>query len=871
MRRALTDRLGGAAASSGFLAAALVIFIGANFLYGAVLSRVHPPSKNDFTSYYVAGQVVKRGMAGALYYPDPVGSLLAQASVQHPWIDVARESGIDNPNYYLYPPLFAIAMLPLTWLSYPAAFAAWLAMNVLFLAASLAIFLTGRRPRPLVTAGCILVAGAFYPVWHHLKIGQSSLLVLLLLTAAYALLRARRDTAAGLVLSGAILLKLTPGILLVLLALHRRWRAATAAVAGVLALSALSSMVVGIGPQATYFLRMVPMLGAGTAFYPNQSLNGFLTRVLHMGDYRKADLSLDLPWPRLLAVAAGLVIIVLSVAAIARRRRELGGESFQDGYATLVMASLLVSPISWEHHYVLALLPAWILLERWGAAGAAGRVPPVLAGAALAMMGSRVTLAMFEKLGPGPLAPVLSSLAFLGGGLLWWLFLAGRGRPRAGVAVAGGRGGVDPRRALAAVMAVLVLFTTLQFLMKVVEYNTSFQYGDFTSYYIAGAAVARDVDLYAPDTPDMILAKAEAPSDWRRIADERGVKDANYYLYPPFFAVMSVPLSWLSYDRAHDVWYLLNLFCLAGFLAVFLRANRERLDQVEAGAAVILTVLMWPALFTFGAGQANYVILLMVTLGLAASERVREASAGLAIAVATAIKLTPGLLLAWFLWKGRWRLVAWGAAGVILLGLSGLPFVGWEPYRVYTLEMVPLLARGCAHWVNQSLAAFLSRLQGVSMFEWSLAPGDQAVRHGVQGAALALVAFMAWLTRPAGSNEQMRLGFALVLMTTLFLSPISWIHHSVLTLPALFILVNHLLRTGRMTWGRAWILAGAYTLIAIYFKPPGFFQPRVLTPLASYHLAGNALIWLMIAVEILHSRRTAMDSRRAAAVQRPAA
>jgi hypothetical protein len=863
MIQGILERVRRPASPAELLAVMLLVFLAANFLYGAVLSRLEPPAKNDFTSYYVAAHVLAKGMAGALYYPEPVGSLLAQASVQHPWIDVAREAGVANPNYYLYPPLFAIAMLPLAFVPYGPAFALWLGINVLLLAASLWIFLAGRRERSLlVPASCALLAGAFYPVWHHLKIGQSSLLVLLLLAATLALLIRRRDTAAGLVLAVAILLKLTPGILLALLVMKRRWRAVGAAVAGVLALTLLSSLVTGVQPQVTYFGKMVPLLGSGTAFYPNQSLNGFLTRLLDAGDYRKADLSLDLQAPRILATALAAGVVILSLLAIARRRR--GGESreaLEDGFATLVVASLLVSPISWEHHYVIILLPAWILIRRWGDRGASSRPAVVATGVALALTGSYIGLRVFEKFGPGPLGPLLSSAAFTGGLVLWWIFLTGRSAAAAEAGAKGPGNARNPGRGMSAqtaLLTVIAIFASVQFLFKVAEYNTSFRYGDFTSYYVASAAVLEGSreHLYAPHTPDRILAKAESPSVWRSLADERGVEDANYYLYPPFFAVAAVPLAWLPYDRAHDLWYVVNLACLAGSLLVFIRCNRRRLTSVEMGGAVILTALLWPALFTFGAGQANYIVLLLVVAGLAAAERSRDGAAGLALAGATAIKLTPGLLLLWFLWKGRYRLVAWGAAGVAVLSLSGVPVVGWAPYRTYITEMVPLLSSGCAHWVNQSAAAFLSRLGGADMFDWSLTSGQEWVPPFMRILSLLLVGLLAWLTRSSRGEGEVPLGFALVLVTTLFISPISWIHHTVLTLPALFILIRQLIATGRLDWLKVFLLAGGYTLVAVYFKPPGFFQPRLMTPLASYHLAGNFLIWIMIATELLHLQRT---------------
>ena len=79
--------------------------------------------------------------------PEPVGSLLAQASQQHPWIDLARPAGIENPNYYLYPPLFAILFAPMTLLPVKLAYVAWVGMGAVCLALSIALLLT-RGPLP---------------------------------------------------------------------------------------------------------------------------------------------------------------------------------------------------------------------------------------------------------------------------------------------------------------------------------------------------------------------------------------------------------------------------------------------------------------------------------------------------------------------------------------------------------------------------------------------------------------------------------------------------------------------------------------------------------------------------------------------------
>jgi len=835
------------------VAVVLLVFLPLNFLYGAVLTHVGPPDKNDFTSYYVAAQVVREGTPESLYYPDPVGSLLAQASVQHPWADIARAHGVENPNYYLYPPLFAVAFLPLAFLSYPAAFAIWLGLNVVFLAAALWICLppAGKRRLPALAAS-LLVAGTFYPVWHHLKIGQSSLLVLLLLAVTLALLRLRRDGAAGITLAFAVLLKLTPAIFILFLVFRRRWRAVGFTLIGLVALTAISAAATGWEAQVTYYTKIVPLLGAGTAFYPNQSINGFVTRLLGMGDYRKADLSAALPVARLAATAVSAILAGLSLFLVWWRRKEPGVEAEEDGFLLLLIASLLASPISWEHHYVALLLPAWILARRWGGGvggemgGCVRRAVPFLAGGALALAGSYVGVAVFEKFGIGPLRPFLSSAACVGGIALWLIFAAGWSRlePEEG----GSRRRVRGQTALLAMMAV---FAGSQFLLKLAEYDTSFAYGDFTSYYVAAAAVidGKPAALYQPETPDPILAKALAPSPWRDVADARGVRDANYYLYPPIFAILISPLGLLPYAAAHDLWYAVSLAALGATLLWYFRREGRKLSGAEIAGALILTALMWPALFTFGAGQANYVILLLVFAALVAAEKGRPAAAGIALAVATAIKLTPGLLVAWFLWKRRYAVVVWSAVGLAAVAVAGILIVGWEVHLTWATRMVPLLSRGCAHWVNQSVSALLSRLTGAQMFAWEIAPPSGFVRAGSAALSAAAIAALAWLTRPGGGSS-LRLEYAIVLVTTLFVSPISWIHHAVLSLPAVLFLLRHLVESRRATAGRGILLGVAFLLIGIYFKPFGFFQHPALTPLASYHLAGQLMLWSILAWEI---------------------
>jgi len=873
------------------LALMILCFAPVSFLYNGLAANATPSLKNDFTSYYVAGLAVRQGIPEALYYPQPVGSLLAQASQQRPWIDLARPAGIEHPNYYLYPPLFAVLFAPMTLLPYKMAYVVWVGVGFVCLALSVGLMLR-RLPRPwaeggasdgawLALAGVALTVCLFYPVARNFAVGQSSLLLLLLMTTCLVMLArgtARGDWLAGLALAGGILLKLTPLIFVPWLAMRRRWRALACCAVWLAALAGISIAVVGLAPHRIYFTQIVPLLSGGTAFYPNQSLAGLCARAWG-ADLRLADLTAPDSAPVIAARLAGLLLVAVSFFMVYRtacRGVRPGWTGDDDrAFCILLLTSLAVSPISWEHHYVLALIPAWVILAamvrgdpRYGPRAAAA------CGLALALIGSYIGLRVIGALGEaGPWAQASASAGLAGAGILWWLM----SRPAR----------TDPAppprvTSQAALLITLSVFAAGSLAFKLAEYSQAYAYGDFTSYYVAAATLveAKGDPLYYPDTPDMILARAETPSPWTETAARFGVRDANYYLYPPFFAMAMTPLALLAYGTAHGVWYLVNLAALAAAVWLYLRSRRAELSQAEIALAVIGVSLSWPALFTFGAGQANWIVLLMLVGALACLRARRDIPAGLLVAGAAAVKLTPVLMLVWLAWRRRWAAVGAACAALGLLVAAGWGAAGWNAYVVYAREMVPLLSRGCAHWVNQSLGAFMTRLfDAPDIFSWALADPSTIARLASTGAGLAMVAASFWIIHQAGSRHSpegldmpamlamLDMEFCLMTVVTLFVSPISWTHHSVLSLLGFFLLARALLAAGEsgrpgLTWRLAILFGIAFTLVNVHVKPPGFLQVGPLRALASYNLAGNVMLWGMLAAALL--RMNPERARRAA-------
>ena len=200
--------------------------------------------------------------------------------------------------------------------------------------------LAGRRgTAPLVLAGSVLE-----PVWHTIFLGQVNLFLLALVL--YDMRRVSLGRSAGVGIGLAAAVKLTPAVFIVLLLAAGRVRAAATATATFALCTALGWLV---APDASrlYWLHTFYDTGrVGVRYISNQSPYGLAVR------------SFGGAWSPAVPVAIG--VAGLTVAAAWARRQDWLGATAATG-----TTGLLVSPISWTHHWVW-FLPALVLLLRDG-------------------------------------------------------------------------------------------------------------------------------------------------------------------------------------------------------------------------------------------------------------------------------------------------------------------------------------------------------------------------------------------------------------------------------------------------------------------------------------------------------------------------
>ncbi len=145
---------------------------------------------SDFSIYYCAGTIVRKGMGHQLY------DSVTQFKVQR---EFSPEVAIRlDALPYNHPPFEAVLFAPFTYVSYPAAFALWDLANMAMLFA-LPFLLRPHLPQlqnypwPV----WLLTSLAFFPIFFALLQGQDAILLLLLYTLAFISLKSGRDVLAG--------------------------------------------------------------------------------------------------------------------------------------------------------------------------------------------------------------------------------------------------------------------------------------------------------------------------------------------------------------------------------------------------------------------------------------------------------------------------------------------------------------------------------------------------------------------------------------------------------------------------------------------------------------------------------------------------
>lgn len=288
-----------------------------------------PTGFSDFAMYFAAAQGLRAGVGPSVYSPDA----LMRIAVAHGRCTSAPVIA------YVYPPLLALALEPLTLLSCTAAAQLWHLLNAaLWVAATLLLASHLRRRWPgqrlLATVLVVLASGCSWLLLFNLWIGQVVFVVLFCLVLAAWLVEHDHPFWAGMVLAVAALIKILPAVVIGYYLLRGRWRVVGGALAAFVALTALMVALAGIPTVVT---------GVWTV----------LTSGVHEAQ-PPGDDAISVMFPGVGAAVSLLGGLLFLVVAFWTRGR---GDEWL-GFAWAICTMLLVSPLVWWL-YLPWLLPAF--------------------------------------------------------------------------------------------------------------------------------------------------------------------------------------------------------------------------------------------------------------------------------------------------------------------------------------------------------------------------------------------------------------------------------------------------------------------------------------------------------------------------------
>ncbi len=383
--------------------------------------------------------------------------------------------------------------------------------------------------------------------------------------------------------------------------------------------------------------------------------------------------------------------------------------------------------------------------------------------------------------------------------------------------------GTVERVGIALLLIIIVAFTSYIF------YRSAFRarrMGDAGVYFRAAWAVRADKDLYS-------------------ITDNNGWS----YTYPPPFAVAMAPFAdapageprpWMMpYEVSLAIWLSLQ-WVFAGVAAHWIAKAIEKTTPLHTslpGSRRWWQARLHPSLIalvgigaTVGRAQVNLLLLMMLAGMILSLVRGRGFIAGLWLAAAASLKVIPGFLVLYALYRRNWKMLAGCAAGGLLF-MFILPAIAVGPRGAVELNRKFLDSMIVARFGesentakvtehnravdNQAImaASYNIRNPGAVQRDAEVRPDsmDRALHWGAAALICIVTVGVVWVRDRRGmERKRTDVLFASLLMVAMVaISPMSHLHFFALAVPLIAVLLVQAKERGGPTW-MFWAAAGVY-------------------------------------------------------------
>jgi alpha-1,2-mannosyltransferase len=299
------------------------------------------------------------------------------------------------------------------------------------------------------------------------------------------------------------------------------------------------------------------------------------------------------------------------------------------------------------------------------------------------------------------------------------------------------------------------------------------------------------------------------------------------FTYPPFAAVLMVPLALLPSGVAAALWTGASAGALGATIALVRRALCRPAPWWLVAGLGVASLALEPVWQNLAFGQVNLILMAVVLADVLHPAR---RLSGLVLGVVAGVKLTPLVLVVLLLVVGQRVAAARAAVAFVLTVVVGLVAVpGASSYWTHRL-LDPSRVGPPALAHNQSVEGALTRLLDTAPSTWLWLATAGPVALAVLG-----VAAVQW------RRGERVLGTCLAALAMLLASPVAWSHHWVWAVPVALVLWE----------SNRWLAVG---WVSVFVTRPILWPPwgegRELGWNAAEHLVGNAYVLAALAVAV---------------------
>jgi hypothetical protein len=263
------------------------------------------------------------------------------------------------------------------------------------------------------------------------------------------------------------------------------------------------------------------------------------------------------------------------------------------------------------------------------------------------------------------------------------------------------------------------------------------------------------------------------------------------YVQTPLWAWILQPVcTQLTFDAFKYVFLFITLLSIVLIIEIVARAWASSfLKPLPLTILLAAIAISTPFKYALWLVQTHALFMMLTVAALYWASRDQPLKAGVLLAIACAVKITPGLLVIYWLVGGRYRAALWFVVCSSVLFALTIATAGLNLTLDYMHSMRRVSNVLLVSFNNQSFAAWLAYSQSMlpELGNWRMFVLAPSLKAAALVTSIAGMVISGWMSK---RDEWLRVSVALSFIASTIFSPIAWTHYFLVLIPAVMVLVD---------------------------------------------------------------------------------